>query len=94
MVKVRWRNNLPSVHSNCIRAGKNGKVGKDARYGRVAPPLAPAVALHASEALRDQSGMEHAILVPSTRADHSITVLNLASVDVVGLLAAVFLANP
>jgi hypothetical protein len=74
--------------------GENDKVGKGARSGWVAPPFARAVASPASEPLRDQSGVKYAIFVPSTCADHSITVFNLASINIVGLLAAMFLANP
>src|SRR4029077_16095897 len=46
------------------------------------------------ESLGDDRGVEYAILVPSALADHSITVFNLAGINVVNLLAAVLLTDP
>ena len=61
------------------------------RLGRLP---SPAVASPASEPLRDQSGMEYAIFIQRTRADYSITVFNLAGINVVDLFAAVLLTDP
>jgi len=38
--------------------------------------------------------VENAILIPGARADHSITVFNLAGINLVDLFAAVLLTNP
>ena len=38
--------------------------------------------------------MKYTILVPSTLADHPIIVLDLGSIDVVDLFAAVLLTDP
>ena len=38
--------------------------------------------------------MEYAILTPSARGYHSITIFNLVSINVVDLFLAVLLANP
>src|ERR1700682_490383 len=46
------------------------------------------------ESLGDDRGAEHAILVPGALADHSITVFNLAGINIVSLLAAVLLTDP
>ena len=47
------------------------------------------------EPLRNQSGVEQGtILVPSTNADYSITVFNLAGIYVVDLLTPVLLTGP
>src|SRR6202030_1024056 len=46
------------------------------------------------ESLGDDRGVEYAILVPSALADHSITVFDLADVNIVSLLAAVLLTDP
>src|SRR5438445_1365784 len=46
------------------------------------------------EPLRDQSGVKFALLVVSAPADHPITVLNLAGINVVDLFTAVLLTGP
>src|ERR1700680_1770860 len=46
------------------------------------------------ESLGDERGVEYAILAPSALADHSITVFNLAGINIVNLLAAVLLTDP
>src|SRR5438552_4593608 len=45
------------------------------------------------EPLRDESGVEHAVLVPSSHADHPVVVIDLASIDVVDFLAAMLLTS-
>src|SRR5882762_9709636 len=46
------------------------------------------------ESLGDERGLEYAILAPSALADYSITVFNLAGINVVNRLAAVLLTDP
>src|SRR5438132_5078280 len=45
------------------------------------------------EPLRNESGVEHAVLVPSSHADHPVVVIDLASIDVVDFLAAMLLTS-
>src|SRR5437016_8371035 len=45
------------------------------------------------EPLRDQGGVHHAVLVPSSHADHPVVVIDLASIDVVDFLAAMLLTS-
>src|SRR5215467_773898 len=47
-----------------------------------------------TEPLRDQHCAEFALFVVNPYADHTVSVLNLASINVVDLLAAVILAFP
>src|SRR5437588_9180389 len=45
------------------------------------------------EPLRDETGVHHAVLVPSSHADHPVVVIDLASIDVVDFLAAMLLTS-
>src|SRR2546429_883641 len=45
------------------------------------------------EPLRDEGGVHHAVLVPSSHADHPVVVIDLASIDVVDFLAAMLLTS-
>src|SRR5579862_4384474 len=56
-------------------------------------PVAAMNSVGVGEALRDQCGVKHTF-VPNADSDHAIIVLHLGRVDVVGLLAAVGLADP
>lgn len=47
-----------------------------------------------SEPLRARSGVECAVFVPRTQADHPIVVLNLAGINLVHLFTVVLLAGP
>ena len=46
------------------------------------------------EPLRDQSGVEFTLFLPSALADHWITVFYLTGINIVDLFAAVRLADP
>src|SRR5947199_2930804 len=45
------------------------------------------------EPLRDEGGVHHAVLVPSSHADHPVVVIDLASIDVIDFLAAMLLTS-
>src|SRR5258708_3788381 len=47
-----------------------------------------------SEPLRDRSGVQYAVFVKGTQADHAIIVLNLAGIDIVHCLTVVLLTGP
>src|SRR5437899_8805817 len=45
------------------------------------------------EPLRDEGGVHHAVLVPSSHADHPVVVIDLASIDFIDFLAAMLLTS-
>src|ERR1700681_1052379 len=47
-----------------------------------------------SEPLRDRSGVQYAVFVKGTQADHAIIVLHLTGIDIVHCLTVVLLTGP
>ena len=50
--------------------------------------------LHTGETLRDERGVQYAVLIPSPLDDDAVSVFHLGNINVVDLFAAMFLTDP
>src|SRR5213593_75891 len=98
VASMRW----PQIRTAQASASVSKRRLLNARGSALEPERAPrrpsslpwTAKLESREPLRDQRGMEYAILIPSAFGYHPVTVFNLARINVIDLFTAVLLADP